>query len=56
MYRYGHYSRNNWARNPNSVAVMDKLDEHFRLKEQLGDDEVSPGIDLLFEMNEVLVI
>ena len=38
------------------TAVADKLEEDRRLEEQLSDNEVCTGVDLLPQVNQVIII
>lgn len=45
-----HHSWENGTRDADLPAVVDKLEEHIHLKEELCDDEVCTSINLLLEM------
>jgi len=51
-----HHSWNDWTCDADFPAVVDKLDEHVHLKEELGYNEIRTSINLLFEMLQVLLI
>ena len=56
IYLYRQDTGNDGAVDSYLPTVVDKLEEGVCLKEELGDDEVGPGVYLLLEMAQVLGI
>ena len=56
MYLYRHDSCYDRHSDTNATTVRVKLEESFRFKEELCDDEISASIHLLLQVLDVLLI
>ena len=56
MYLYRHDSCYDRHSDTNATTVCVELEESFRFKEELCDDEVSTSIHLLLQMLDVLLV